>query len=787
MTKQLFIFSLIFIGFCFPNFCNGQSWNEFIKGVASDRSGFDCFGYTVAIDGNRAVVGVGLDDQDENGLNPLTNAGSAYIFTYDGTTWTEEQKIVASDREANDWFGWSVDISGDILIVGSYYEDHDENGSDPLTDAGSAYIFTYDGSNWTEQQKIVASDRESEDYFGYAVAIDSSKVIVGAYLEDEDENGSNPLTDAGSAYIFTYDGSNWTEQQKIVASDRESEDHFGISVDLSGEHAIIGANQEDHDATGNNFLDRSGAAYMFNINGSSWSEKDKLVASDRGAADLFGYSVSIDGDRAIVGAYQEDEDALGNNTISNSGSAYIYNYNGSNWIEQQKIVASDRHSSDIFGMSVDISGNRAIIGAEFNDYDIEGLNYASNAGAAYLFYFNGSQWKQREKIVSADREEDDRFGYDVALSNELAIVGAPYEDHDESGNNTISYAGSAYFFRYAKRIPGGNTLAQPFDSAGVAVQFSTGNSAEIQLAVHGFEEKPNIVGSLPTGVTNIAPHYWSANVDSGTVDGTYDITFDLSKIPGIGDCSNLKVLKRDNSSSSWVDVTSIPGASMDTNPCPDSLRVLGLTIFSDFVIASNGGDNPLPVELTYFSGASVTSGIKLKWTTQSETDNAGFILLRDQNEIASFENTVNLKGQGTTGQSHIYGYTDKDVTLNETYTYQLISVDYSGVRHSYPLTVVITAEEVIDNTGNVFDYALRQNYPNPFNPGTTISFTMKKAGQATLKVYDMLGRSVFEKQIEAKVGENTYTLNAKNLSSGAYFYQLFTDRFSKTMKMMLMK
>jgi hypothetical protein len=146
-----------------------------------------------------------------------------------------------------------------------------------------------------------------------------------------------------------------------------------------------------------------------------------------------------------------------------------------------------------------------------------------------------------------------------------------------------------------------------------------------------------------------------------------------------------------------------------------------------------------------------------------------------------------LAGQGTTAQPKGYNYIDADVVLNATYAYQLVSVDYSGVRHSYPLTVEITATEIAEDNGQPNAYALEQNYPNPFNPATTISFTMPQAGAASLRVYDMLGRMVHQEQLTAKEGQNSVSFNGRNLTSGMYFYQLTAEGFSKTMKMMLVK
>jgi len=333
-------------------------------------------------------------------------------------------------------------------------------------------------------------------------------------------------------------------------------------------------------------------------------------------------------------------------------------------------------------------------------------------------------------------------------------------------------------------IPAGDLNSYNFASAGVIVQFIIGNSGDINLACLKTEATPNIVNSLPSGIINLSPVYWTVTETSGNADGTYSITIDISAVPGIENCSTLHVLKRDNSSSIWEDVVVDLEAELNTDDCPNTITVTGLSGFSDITLGG-GNDNPLPVEISKFTAYASESSINLNWATQTETDNLGFILMRDGLQIASYESHSALKGQGTSLEAHQYNYADQIVELGQTYTYKLISVDYSGLQHEYETTVEASLVESVNTKANA--YALYQNYPNPFNPSTTISFNMKQAGLATIKVFDMLGRSVFEKQIEASVGANALTFNASHLTSGIYFYQLNTQGYSKTMKMMLVK
>ena len=270
--------------------------------------------------------------------------------------WRQQQKIVGSDTEANDYFGYSVSIYGDSAIVGAYLEDASGNN------AGAAYIFTRSGSTWTQQQKIVGNDTATGDQFGNSVSIYGDSAIVGAYYEDASGGF------AGAAYIFKKNGSNvWEEEQKIVGNDTATNDQFGNSVSIYGDSAIVGAPYED--ASGSN----AGAAYIFTRSGSTWTQQQKIVGNDTATDDLFGYSVSIYGDSAIVGARLEDAND------SNTGAAYIFTRSGNTWTQQQKIVGNDTEANDYFGNSVSIYSDSAIVGAPYEDA------IGSNAGAAYIF------------------------------------------------------------------------------------------------------------------------------------------------------------------------------------------------------------------------------------------------------------------------------------------------------------------------------------------------------------------------------------------------------------------
>ena len=425
-----------------------QNWNQIIKAAASDRAANDFFGYSVAISGDYAVVGAYQEDEDATGGNRLPSAGSAYIFKRTGTTWAQEAKIVASDRAATNWFGTSVAISGDYVVVGAPLQD--VNVGNPMSDEGSAYIFKRTGTTWAQEAKIVAADRAANDNFGRSVAISGDYVVVGA-----------PLKNENAAYIFKRTGTTWAQEAKIVAADRAASDRFGYSVAISGDYVVVGAYFEEEDAAGGSTLTNAGSAYIFKRTGTTWAQEAKIVAADRAADDRFGYSVAISGDYVVVGAYFEDEDAAGGSTLTNAGSAYIFKRTGTTWAQEAKIVASDRATNDQFGYSVAISGDYVVVGAYAEDEDAAGGNTLSSAGSAYFFKpapvvpvellrFEGKNTEGGNFLTWQTASEVNNKGYDIERSRngqDFQSIGtvkgigkaATYNFVDANPYNSINY------------------------------------------------------------------------------------------------------------------------------------------------------------------------------------------------------------------------------------------------------------------------------------------------------------------------------------------------------------
>ena len=396
--------------------------------TASDLAASDWFGYAVDIDGDYAVVTAPLDD--DSGLQ----SGSAYVQFFNGGGWAEQAKITALDGGAVDEFGWSVAISGDTVVVGSWLDD--DNGNN----AGAAYIFQRDhgGINtWGQVAKITGSDTTAADKFGFSVDIDGDTVIVGA--EHDDPSGSA----SGAAYVFDrHQGGtdNWGEVAKLTGSDSAASDLFGFSVSIDGDYAVVGSR------FGDSVVANTGSAFVYGRNQGgtdAWGQIKKLTASDAALSDQFGYSVAVSGTTIAVGARLDDDGA------SNTGSVYIFDQDhggANNWGQAAKLNANDATAGAWYGASIDLDGDELAVGTYF----------AKNGGAAKIgaiYHHSRDQggagaWDQIVKLTADDPLNNDRNGYSVGISGTRVISGAYLEDP----NGTTS-AGSAYIYVI---VPGGS-------------------------------------------------------------------------------------------------------------------------------------------------------------------------------------------------------------------------------------------------------------------------------------------------------------------------------------------
>ncbi len=466
-----------------------ESLAEFVQNAyvkASTNGSGDYFGRSVAVSGDTIVVGApyessnatGVDGNEDN--NSSSSSGAAYVFVRDGDTWTQQAYLKASNTGASDYFGSSVAIDGDTVVVGAPYEDSSATGiggsqsDNSATDGGAVYVFVRNGETWSQQAYVKASNAEAGDYFGMSVAVHGDTIVVGAPYEDSSTTGiggnqaDNSSSSSGAVYVFTRSGTTWSQQAYVKASNTGASDHFGYSVSVYSDSLVVGAPDESSSATGiggnqtDNTSGSSGAVYVFTRSGATWSQQAYVKASNTGSGDLFGYSVSLYDDYFAAGAPMEDGSATGVNGISddgatNSGAAYVFARNLSVWAQQAYVKASNTGPGDQFGYSVSLYDDYLAVGASGEDSSITGINGASNdgatnSGAAYALMRSGTSWTQRAFIKASNTEANDNFGYSVAVSEGTIVIGAYAEDSSATGidgnasDNTGTNSGAAYVF-----------------------------------------------------------------------------------------------------------------------------------------------------------------------------------------------------------------------------------------------------------------------------------------------------------------------------------------------------
>lgn len=421
-----------------------ENWTEIQKLLASDGATGDKFGYSVSLDNDTALIGAHFDD----------NRGSAYVFTHTGTTWTQQTKLLASDGAAYDYFGCSVSLDDNTALIGAL---NDESGF------GSVYVFTRTGTTWTQQQRLFASDGSIGDNFGCSVSLSDNTALIGAVYGDGVEQNT------GTAYVFTRTGTIWTQQAKLLALDGATVDNFGISVSLNNGTALIGAPFDDSSR---------GSAYVFTLTGTTWTQQAKLFALDGATGNWFGYSVSLDGDTALIG------------TPANE-STYVFTRTGTTWTQEAKLIPSDGTIG--FGYSVCLEFDTALIGAKTDD------DNGVWSGSAYVFAHTGTTWMQQQKLLASDGTAYDWFGISVSLSGDTALIGAWGDD--DNGNES----GSAYIFT---REGGTPNLQIDITTQGIGVDAAITNN----------------------GIVNATGVEWQIHVEGGifgyintTVDGTIDV------------------------------------------------------------------------------------------------------------------------------------------------------------------------------------------------------------------------------------------------------------------------
>jgi len=494
------------------------SQQSYIKAENNDTS--DEFGGSVSISVDTIAVGATGEDSNQttitnnsttasdNGDN--SSSGAVYVYERSGSSWTQNTYIKATNNDSSDAFGASVSIDVDTLAVGATGEDSGtiaiingmtSSATNDNSSSGAAYVYKRYGGFWIQEAYIKAgnskngSASDNDSNFGHFVSIDGDTLAVSAIYEDSDlttitnattvpDNVSSKSA-SGAVYVYKRTGVTWVQEAYIKAGNSDNDSKFGYSVSLDGETLVVGAPYEDSDLTtvtnatsvpdNVSFNTDSGAVYIYKRSGATWVQEAYIKAANSEAGDLFGWSVSIDNDTLVVGAYAEDSNqstisndnssASSDNSVVGSGAAYVYKRTGSSWEQEAYIKAVNPTAEDNFGYSVSIDNDTIVVGAYLEDSNQTTVtngttasdnNDNSSSGAVYVYKRTGSSWAQDAYIKASNNNVDDKFGEVVFLDGNTIGVGVQLEDSNQttitngtsaSSNNDNSSSGAVYVYR----------------------------------------------------------------------------------------------------------------------------------------------------------------------------------------------------------------------------------------------------------------------------------------------------------------------------------------------------
>jgi hypothetical protein len=390
---------------CFTLIITCQSYGKQQKLLPHDGKAEDHFGYSVAIDGTTALVGAHKADAKN-----IQDSGAAYVYSLGNAGWQQQAKLIADPAYADDTLGGTVALKNHMAMLGVMRRD------DKGEDAGAVFAFEREANSWSQKQILTAIDAKAGDAFGQSIALTARFLVIGAPRSD------TPHKDSGSAYVYVREKDTWQFQAKLMAKDGAAGDLFGISVVIDGDTVLVGADLNDEQA------EKAGAVYAYVFDGKQWHHQAKLMAKDGANTDIFGVRVALFGDTALISARRDDLEGVG----ADAGSAYVFERTKEKWTQTQKLVAPDGKADDRFARGVALNKETALISAMHHDA------IGNNAGALYVFKKQLGQWRYTSKMVASDGVPEDRFGWNIALTDKTAIIAAPHRD--DNGNAS----GAAY-------------------------------------------------------------------------------------------------------------------------------------------------------------------------------------------------------------------------------------------------------------------------------------------------------------------------------------------------------
>lgn len=502
--KQSFSFLVrntlyIFLGFLFL-LIDSQAFAQFQykqKLVAPDRAFGDNFGiYSTDIEDSLMITGSFWNDLDENGINVLSNAGAAYIYSLNNTgNWTFHQKLVSNPRNIDDNFGRTVLLYNDFAFVASTNAYFDTLGNDSTPGAGLVFVFKKNNvGNYVQTQILQGVHRNKSALFGFSLEAHNNYLYVGSVGDSADATNSTFAVSAGSVNIFNYNQSSdrWEFKEKMVAYDRDGSDQFGYNIKVNDNTLVIAATTDEHDSAGTFIGGGVGSIYVYRNDGGNWVWEDKISTNDGSSNDRLGESMGLSDGYIAASATGVDTDSSGANPITNNGAVYTFKRSPSgNWFQTDKVTEPIRQNGDFFGYHISLDGETLISSAFNEDEDENGINTISAAGALYVYKRQSNEnWKFSQKIVEPNRQIADQMGRGLAYRNGYLLASAPGEKLDENELNSLSAAGAVFVFYDSTLAP------VPIIPPDTSITFNENSSSDTILDLNLLVNGSNITFSI---------------------------------------------------------------------------------------------------------------------------------------------------------------------------------------------------------------------------------------------------------------------------------------------------
>jgi hypothetical protein len=788
----------------------GEEWSQQAKLNDDDTQAGDNFGHAVSICGDYTIVGTHIDANDNR-------PGSACIFHREGENWIQQVKIEASDGEPGNFFGHSVSVYGDYVIVGAY--DDSPGGVDR---AGSAYIFHRSGEEWIEQEKIVADDGDELDLFGTSVSIWNDYVLVGAQFDE----GPRNIDRSGSAYIFQREGENWTQQAKIRADDGGINEYFGSEASICGDNVVVGARFARV-----NGLFQSGAAYLFHRSGNTWTQLEKLVSPQPQRIGVYGGRVSINDNYALIAATHEDF-----NGLRGAGVPYVYQLFDRG---PEPDIAIDPEALDFGAILVDQIGELIITISNEGDVDLRiddiivedeyfRVNFENEiviepdaeVEVVVTFALEGrGVFEGILRIFSNDPNQEETL---VALSgsgdgltitlrenwNLISINVSPpeefYEENDNRGPDVILMMEQLRIDEDNHHVllmknEDGQFYMPSFDFNNIPYwDLTEGYQVKVDQDVEAIwigEPIPSDSDIWLDEGWNIIAYFPTYNLDASSPD-----YYVLSPIIDVVEMAKNNIGR-----------FMTPEFNFSNMPPWRETQGYQVKVTEDVLL----NYPPIQEDLAFSPKHEAFSGDN-HWVSTPTGQNMSVLIATVHgidpaisNQIAAFNTDGKVIGSGTVtndGKCGLAVWGDDESTdqvdglvPGEAFTLKLWEAKQDKELTLSPINTLegegliyepdgLKVIEVATESAVPDDYFLSEAYPNPFNASVRLGYGLPEASDVTISVYDINGRLItILTNGKLTAGYHSVVWDGSATASGIYFVRMFAGEFKSVRKVTLVK